>query len=97
MIKKLLGKKYEINSRKYKKELYVLLYKDFNNIFKTITNVRTFKEKSKTIVEITSNQPGLVIGLRGTFVKRISAELSKNLDEQISIDVKESKTCKNIF
>tara|TARA_B110001452_G_scaffold42572_1_gene32639 strand:- start:17 stop:361 length:345 start_codon:yes stop_codon:yes gene_type:complete len=92
-----LGWKYEVESKKYREISYQYFnWKDWG--YETsITQIKTFKKKDKTIVQIETHRPGLLIGKAGVFIDGLKQYLKEELNENIEIDLRECKMWHRLY
>lgn len=96
-IAKIFGLEYEIDSRKYRREIdRFFCYNDWT-YNKTITYIKAFKHKNKTIVEIETHMPGMLIGKGGHFIDSLSVHLNDEFKDLIQIRLKECKLWHNLY
>lgn len=89
-LKRVWGKK--INRQPYLK--FIRLYFDVNDMshaLTTITDVEVKKTDKKTIITIETHRPGIIIGKMGRTIDGLSKYLKVHINEDIQINLKESK------
>lgn len=79
---KLFNLKYETDSKIYRKYMYQYFrYKDW--AYETsITQVKVFKHKNNTIIQIETHRPGVLIGKAGVFIDGLRNYLQEKCNDQ---------------
>lgn len=91
------GLKYEVDSKKYRKQMYLYFRHHRWQRYDTITSVKVFKKNTKTYIEIESYQPGILIGKAGQFINGLKKWLSDEFNEDIVTKIEETNIWKDIF
>lgn len=89
--------KHEVESKKYRKTISQYFYLKEWGYETTITQIKTFKKKDKTIVQIETHRPGLLIGKAGVFIDGLKQHLIEELKENIEIDLRECKMWHKLY
>jgi len=92
-----LGWKHEVESKKYRKTISQYFYWKEWGYETTITQIKTFKKKDKTIVQIETHRPELLIGKAGVFIDGLKQHLIEELKENIEIDLRECKLWHKLY
>lgn len=93
----ILGLKYEIDSKKYRRVIHQYFYWKEWGYETSITQIKAFKKKNKVTVMIETHRPGLLIGKAGVFIDGLKKHLNKELNENIDIDLKECKLWHRLY
>lgn len=83
----------EIDSKIFRRYISLYFYEDYSyEVITYFTDVRVFEEKSKFVVEITTNRPGILIGRQGSTVDSLKDWLNKgHFTKPVEIRIEESK------
>jgi ribosomal protein S3 len=101
IIKKILGKKYDLPKNE-ELELknaihYFLSENNSSMLLQTITDINFLTDKENIYIQIKTHTPGLLIGKHGSFVKKLNYFLKSESNKDIKIDIKDSDIWKNIY
>lgn len=97
LLARILGCKYEVESKPYRKIIYQYFnYKEWS-YEEHLTYVKTFKKSKKTIIEIETHRPGLLIGKAGTFINGLKQHIIDETKENIEIDLRECQMWHKLY
>lgn len=94
---KLFRLKREIDSKIYRKHIYLYFRLNEWGYETSITYVMTFKHGDEIIIEIETHHPGLLIGKAGRFIDGLTEYLKEETKQNIKIDLKECKLWHNLY
>jgi len=97
-LKRLLGLTHEINSKEYRREIYMYFYQLQNTYpLDFVSSIKVNKNKNNVIILIESNRPGLIIGKGGQTIDGLKNSLCKHFNEDISFKIKENNVWNKLF
>jgi len=83
--------KNKVNSKPYRREIYdyfaIILEEKY--ILNFITEVKTYKEKGKIIIDIETHRPGLLIGKGGRTINGLKDYIERETKTQIKFKLRE--------
>lgn len=89
----------EIDSRVFRRQISNYFYEEYNSdIISCFTDVKVFDYKSKFILQITTQRPGILIGKGGHTIDALKGFLNNGqFSKPIEIDLKESKMWHKLY
>ncbi len=87
-----------VDSGKYRRAIYIFLnWKNKYDVLYLITDIKVTKDTNNTIVCITTQKPGLLIGKAGKLIEELKRFIEEDTNENIIIKIKESALWKNMY